>query len=373
MAIRIYVSEPDIGDLERRYLLEAFDSGWISGAGPFVQRFEEAFAEKFGVNHAVSCASGTAALHLALLALGVGPGDEVIVPTLTFVATANAVTYCGATPVFADCEEDTWCVSARTIEPLVTPRTVGVVPVHLYGHPCDMDGITALAGRHDLFVLEDAAEAHGATYRGRPAGTIGRAGTFSFYANKIMTTGEGGMMVTGDPALADRARTLRGQGMDTDRRYWFPVVGYNYRMTNLQAALGLAQLERLEELVEKRIRLARWYLEELEGAAELRLPVEKPWAKNVYWMFCVVLEGADERARDGLMRRLADDGIETRPFFYPCHTLPMYEARAAECPTAARTARGGVALPTHHGLGRGEVSRIASLVSAFATGGQGGG
>lgn len=365
---RIPVSAPDLGDLERRYLLEAFDSGWISGAGPFVERLELAFAEKFGVRHAVSCSNGTVALHLALLALGAKPGDEVIVPTLTYVATANAVAYCGATPVLADCEEDTWCVSAGTLEPLITPRTVGIIPVHLYGHPCDMDEITALAERHGLFVLEDAAEAHGATCRGRLAGTIGHIGTFSFYGNKIMTTGEGGMVVTNDDALASKARLLRGQGMDPARRYWFPVIGYNYRLTNLQAALGLAQLERMDELVEKRRRLAGWYLEELSGARGLRLPVEKDWAKNVYWMFSVVLEGADAARRDAVMRALAEEGVETRPFFYPCHTLPMYKGPRTKCTGADRVASSGLCLPTYSSLSRGQVAEVAQILRSRMVG-----
>lgn len=365
---RIAVSAPDLGERERRYLLEAFDSGWISGAGPFVERFESAFAQKLGVRHAVSCANGTVALHLALLALGVEPGDEVIVPTLTYVATANAVAYCGATPVFADCEADTWCVSAATIAPLITSRTVGVIPVHLYGHPCDMDAIMELAGQRGLFVLEDAAEAHGAAYRGRPVGAIAQAGTFSFYGNKIMTTGEGGMVTTNDNALAEKMRFLRGQGMDPQRRYWFPAMGYNYRLTNLQAAIGLAQLERLEELVAARRRLAQWYREELKGVAGLALPVEKSWARNVYWMFSVVLEGASEAERDAVMAALAAENIETRPFFHPCHTLPMYRASGANCPIASRLAVQGINLPTFAQLSRPQIERIAVAVRSALEG-----
>jgi perosamine synthetase len=355
---RLSVSSPDLTGRERELLLAAFDSGWISGAGPFVQRFEEAFAEKISVRHAVSCANGTAALHLALLALGVRPGDEVIVPDLTFVATANAVTYCGATPAFADCEEDTWCVSAATVEPLITPRTVGIIPVHLFGHPCDMDAITALAARHGLFVLEDAAEAHGALVRGRPAGSLATAAIFSFYGNKIVTTGEGGMITTNDAALAARARQLRGQGMDLEKRFWFPLIGYNYRLTNLQAAIGLAQLERLDQTVEVHRRVAAWYRAELASVEGLRLPVEKKWAKNVYWLFSLVLEGGEAR-RDTVIQTMAEEGIETRPFFYPMHNLPMYGGLAADCPVATRLAAAGISLPTHAGVRRGDVARVA--------------
>jgi perosamine synthetase len=362
----IPVSSPDLGPREREYLLEAFDSGWLSGSGPFVERFENAFAKRIGVAHAVSCASGTAALHLALLALGVKPGDEVIVPSLTYIATANAVTYCGARAIFADCEPDTRCVSARTVEPLVTPRTVGVVPVHLYGHPCDVDELNALAGRRGLFVLEDAAEAHGALVRGRPAGSLGRAATFSFYGNKIMTTGEGGMVTTDDGDLAAQMRLLRGQGMDPTDRYWFPVLGYNYRLTNLQAAVGLAQLARLDELVEKRRRLASWYREALRDVPGLVLPVEKDWAKNVYWMFSVVLAGADARRRDEAMAAFAKEGIETRPFFYPCHKCRIYRSFNAPCPTAERIAVAGINLPSHARVSREAVLRIAEILATSA-------
>jgi perosamine synthetase len=356
------VSSPDLSSLERQYLLEAFDSGWISGAGPFVQRFEVAFADRFGVHHAISCANGTAALHLALLALGVKPGDEIIVPDLTYVATANAVSYCGATPVFADCEEDTWCVSVETIEPLITPKTVGIIPVHLYGHPCDMDAINTLAAKHGLFVLEDAAEAHGALVRGKPVGSLGTAATFSFYGNKIITTGEGGMVTTNDEALAVRMRQLRSQGMDPKKRFWFPMIGYNYRLTNLQAAIGLAQLERLDEKVDKHRQIAGWYREELDSVSGLQLPVEKPWAKNVYWLFSVVLEGAGEAQRDKVMQGLADGGIETRPFFHPMHVLPMYARSEANCPVASRLAARGINLPTHAGLRKGDLARIAEAL-----------
>jgi perosamine synthetase len=363
------VSRPDLSGRERQYLLEAFDSGWISGIGPFVRRFEDAFAEKFGVRRALCCANGTVALHMALLALGVKPGDEVIVPDLTYVATANAVSYCGATPVFADCEEDTWCVSEKTIAPLITPRTAGVIPVHLYGHPCDMDAINALAASRGLFVLEDAAEAHGAGVRGRPVGSMGAAATFSFYANKILTTGEGGMIATNDDALDRKMRLLRGQGMDPQSRFWFPILGYNYRLTNLQAAIGLGQLERVDEKVERHRRIAGWYREELAGVPGLRLPVEKDWARNVYWLFSVVLEGANSARRDAVMLAMAEAGVETRPFFYPMHTLPMYTGCRADCPVATRLAAGGINLPTFGALSRSDAARAArALGDAMALG-----
>ena len=242
----IPVAAPVFAGREREYVADCMESGWISSAGKYVELFEAEFAKFCGVRHAVSCCNGTAALHLALAALGVGPGDEVIVPTLTFVATANAVTYCGARPVFADSEAETWNLDPAHVASKITPRTKGIVAVHLYGNPAEMDALRALAHRHGLFLLEDAAEAHGALYRDAHAGSLGDIAAFSFYGNKIIATGEGGMVTTDDDALAARVRLLRGQGMDAERRYWFPVVGYNYRMMNLPAAIGLAQLERAE-------------------------------------------------------------------------------------------------------------------------------
>lgn len=348
----IPVAAPVLAGREKEYVADCMESGWISSVGKYVELFEAEFAKFCGVRHAVSCCNGTAALHLALAALGVGPGDEVIVPTLTFVATANAVTYCGARPVFVDSEPETWNLDPAQVAAKITPRTKGIVAVHLYGNPVDVDALRALASRHGLFLLEDAAEAHGALHRGRRAGSLGDVAAFSFYGNKIIATGEGGMVTTDDDALAARVRLLRGQGMDTERRYWFPVVGYNYRMMNLPAAIGLAQLECAGWHMGRRREVATAYRRLLGGVNGLGWQTEREWARHAYWMFTVVLSdrSADDRAR--LMARLHDEGIETRPVFYPVHSLPPYReaARNEEFPVAEGLARCGLSLPTWAGL-----------------------
>src|SRR5215207_70189 len=336
----IPVAAPVLAGREKEYVADCMESGWISSAGRYVELFEAEFAKFCGVRHAVSCCNGTAALHLSLAALGVGPGDEVIVPTLTFVATANAVTYCGARPVFADSEPETWNLDPAQVAAKVTPRTKGIVAVHLYGNPAEMDTLRALASRHGLFLVEDAAEAHGALHRGRRAGSLGDLAAFSFYGNKIIATGEGGMVVTDDDALAARVRLLRGQGMDPERRYWFPVVGYNYRMMNIPAAIGLAQLERAGWHTARRREVAAGYRRLLGNVPGLSWQAERDWARHAFWMFTILLGDEAADGRDRLMARLLEEGVETRPVFYPLHSLPPYReaARGEEFPVAERLA-----------------------------------
>jgi perosamine synthetase len=365
---RIPVAAPALVGREREYVLDCLDSTWISSSGRYLERFESAFAEFCGVDHAVSCCNGTVAVHLALLAQGIGPGDEVIVPTLTYVASANPVVYCGARPVFVDVEPRTWNIDPERIADAITPRTRGIVVVHLYGHPCDMDPILALAERHGLWVIEDAAEAHGATYRGRVAGSMGALATFSFYGNKIITSGEGGMVVCSDAGLAQKVRQLHGQGQDPARRYWFPMVGFNYRMTNIEAAIGLAQLERIDWHTSRRREIAGWYREELAGEDGLELSPEEPWAQSAFWIMCAVLDEERFGPRDEAMRALDEAGIETRPFFYPLHTLPMYREGSAgeEFPVAEDLARRGLNLPSSAMLTRAEVSRVCAALRNLA-------
>lgn len=351
----ISVAQPILAGNERAYVLECLNSTRLS-SGQFVDRFEQAFARYCDVADAIACCNGTAALHLALAALGVGPGDEVIVPTLTFVATANAVAYCGATPVLADVDPANWCLDPEQVERLITPRTVGIIAVHLYGHPADMDALNDIAERHNLFVLEDAAEAHGARYKGRVAGSLGRAGCFSFFGNKILTMGEGGAVVTGDAALAERMRTLRGQGVDPERRYWFPTRGYNYRLTDLQAAVGLGQVERANWHTRARDRVASWYADELRGHDLLTLQPESPWAMSAHWMNTVLLPVGV--SRDEVMLKLAQAGVETRPVFYPMHQLPMYWQPDERFPAATDIAARGINLPSHAALSREDVAHI---------------
>jgi len=359
---KIPVAAPSLIGREAEYVQECLETTWISSSGRFIGAFEEAFASLCNVKHAVACNNGTTALHLALVALGIGPGDEVIVPTLTYIASANTVTYCGATPVFIDCDEATFNLDPAELEALITPRTRAIMPVHLYGHPADMDPILEIAGRHGLAVVEDAAEAVGARYKGRPAGGLGDCGVFSFFGNKIITTGEGGMVTTDDDALAARLRLYRSQGMDPERRYWFPVVGYNYRMTNIAAAIGLGQLERIEDHLAARRRIAEGYDRRLRNARSLSLPKTEPWAEHVYWMYTVLLQGAT-RSRDEVMTRLEAEGIETRPVFYPLHTLPPYQAQALKpYPRALSIAERGLNLPTYAALGDDDLDRIVEAL-----------
>lgn len=356
----IPLAEPDLTGNEKKYLQDCLDTGWISGSGKYVDAFEEGFAAFCGATHGVAIVNGTAALHVALLALGIGPGDEVIVPDLTYIASANAVTYCGARPTFADVDPSTWTLNPLDVERKLSPRTRAIMPVHLYGHPVDMDPILDLAKAHDLYVVEDAAEAHGAEYKGRRVGTLGDVGVFSFYGNKIITTGEGGMIVTNNSALADKSRLLKGQGMDPQHRYWFPIVGYNYRMTNMQAAIGLAQLERIEWFMERRREVASWYEVALKQLPVL-MPAEADWAKNSYWLYSICVSADIDR--DLLMNQLLERGVETRPFFYPMHQMPPYRDAVQEAsPVASILAAQGLSLPSSASLTKEDVTYIAHVL-----------
>jgi perosamine synthetase len=354
------VAAPMLVGNEKAYVADCLESTWISSRGGYIERFEAAFAEFCGVRHAMTCSNGTVALHLALLALDVGPGDEVIVPTLTYVATANAVRYCGARPVFIDAEADTWNLDPSAIESKITPRTKGVIVVHLFGHPVDMAVIRSIADRHGLFVVEDAAQAHGAECRGRRVGSFGDVATFSFYGNKIITTGEGGMVLTNQSRIADRVRLLKSQGMDPQRRYWFPVIGYNYRMTNVAAAIGLGQLEKIAWHLDRRSEVAGWYREELRAVSGLKWQVEHSWARHVWWMFSVVLDNDVPVERDQVMAELRKREIETRPLVIPIHTLPPYREIAGPgiFPVAEGLAQQGISLPTWAKLTRDDVRYV---------------
>ena len=356
---RISVAQPKLEGNERKYVLDCLDTNWISSNGKYIAAFEESFAKFCGVKHAIAANNGTTALHLALVALDLQPGDEVIIPTVTYIATANAVRYCGATPVLVDVCPDTMNIDPALIVEKITPRTRGIIPVHLYGHPADMNELTAIARKHKLWVLEDAAEAHGAEVDGKRVGAIGDCATFSFFGNKIVTTGEGGMVTTDDDELAAKLRLYRGQGVDPQRRYWFPVIGYNYRMTNIQAAIGLAQMETIDASLKERQLLARMYDEALAPLRDvLVLPQTHPGMHHVYWMYTVFLREGGEVQRDALMRSLEDAGFETRPVFYPMHVLPPYK-EATAYPVADTWAQRGLNLPTHQYLTPADVDRIA--------------
>ncbi len=358
----IPVSAPALVGREREYVLDCLDSGWISSNGKYIELFESSFREFCGTRHSIACTNGTVALHTALVGLNVQPGDEVLVPSLTFVATANAVTYCGARPVFVDSEPETWNIDPRAIARKITPRTKGIIVVHLYGHPADMDAIADVAQTHNLFVIEDAAEALGAAHKGKRVGGIGHVGTFSFYGNKVVTSGEGGMIVTNDAALAARMRQLKGQGMDPGRRYWFPLIGYNYRMTNIAAAIGLAQMEKVAWHMERRDQISTWYREELISEKGISFQAEMEWAKHAHWMVTVVLNCPDVD-RDEVVSRMLGRGVETRPGFYPMHVLPPYQNnRNGDYPVATRVGYRSISLPTWAGLTREEVSYVADCL-----------
>jgi perosamine synthetase len=349
---QIPLSHPTLGAREAEYVMDCLQTNWISSAGKYVERFEQAFTNVTGTRHAISCSNGTAALHLALLGLGLAPGEEVLVPTLTFAACANAVVYCGAKPVFVDIEPDIWCLDPSKLEAHITPRTRGMIAVHLRGHPADMDSITEVARRHGLFVVEDAAQAHGARMRGRPVGSLGDVGTFSFFGNKMLTTGEGGMVTTNDDQMARRIRLLKNQGMTQEKRYWHTVVGYNYRLTNLQAAIGLAQVERLDEQLRRHREVASWYQEELAGVPGLSWQGERDWADHAWWQFVAVIDETFAPDRDAVLEDMQAAGIDARRIYYPMHQLPIYadSANVDRYPVADRLAARAVCLPTWGGL-----------------------
>jgi perosamine synthetase len=358
------VSDTRLDGNELAYLTECVRSNWISSQGPFVARFEDAFAAAVGCRFGVSCASGTAALHLAVAALGIGAGDEVLLPTFTMIATANAVTYTGAKPVLLESDRATWNLDVAAIEAKVTPRTRAIIVVHTYGRPVDMEPVRAIARRHGFAVIEDAAEAHGAAYAGRPVGSLGDAAVFSFYGNKIVSTGEGGMVTTNDAEIARLARRLRGHAFSEERHFWHEHLGFGYRMTNLQAAVGLAQTERLDELVGARRENARRYAAALAGIDGLVLPAEQPGTKNVFWMYGLLVDEDFGCSRDELRGRLARAGIETRTFFVPIHLQPIYrEAHLGErYPVAEDLCRKGLYLPSGHGLTERDIDHVATEV-----------
>ena len=373
----IPVCEPVIGERERAYVRDCLESNWISAGGKYTAAFEETFSRYCGAAHGVACSNGTAAIHLALAALGVGPDDEVIVPSFTLIVAATTVALTGARAVLVDVDPATWCLDPARLEGAITPRTRAILPVHMYGHPCDMDPILAIANRHGLAVIEDAAEAHGAEYKGRRVGAIGHIGCFSFYANKLVTTGEGGMVMTNDAALAARVRLLSNQAFE-EPRFVHRFMGFNYRLSDLLAAVGLGQCEEIEEKVRRKRELATWYTELLQAAPDLTLPTEAPWARSAYWMYGVVVEEEFGATRDGVMRRLQHDGIETRAFFHPLHLQPLFVSSSdprfpetkGEFPVSERLGARGLYLPSGLGLTYAQVKQVATALRACRGGGE---
>ena len=375
----IPVNEPLLDGREREYLDECVTSGWISSEGPMVDRFERGMAALTGRAHAVAVTNGSEALELAVEIAGIGPGDEVIIPAFTIISCAAPIVRRGATPVVVDADPVTWCMDATQLDGLVSPRTRAIMPVHIYGLPVDMDPVMALARDHDLVVIEDAAEAHGLTYKGRQCGSFGDMSTFSFYPNKHVTTGEGGMLLTDDASLAEAARSKRNLCFTAERRFVHEELGYNMRMSNLQAAVGVAQLERLDEhLVRKRAIGAR-YREILTDVPGLALPAEATaHARNGYWVFGVLLGDEVEADAADVMRLLAERGIGTRPFFYPMHLQPVFRRaglfEGVSCPVAERLATRGFYLPSGLALTDAQIDRVAdalrSVLATLTTGGR---
>ena len=364
--MRIHIGEPSFGETELNNVTEAMKSGLISSkVGTFIGEFEEKFATYCGGKYAVTTSNATASLHLALEALGIGEGDEVIVPMLTFIATANAVTYTKAKPIFVDSHPDYWCLDPAQVERAITPRTRAIIPVHLFGHPCDMDTLMDIAKRHNLYVIEDAAESPGAEYRGRKAGSFGDVNCFSFFGNKIISTGEGGMCLTSDKELAEKITLLKDHGMDPDKHYWHYTIGYNYRMTNLQAAVGAAQVEKLDEFIRIRRKLAGIYHSLLKDIKGIVLPSEMPWAKHVYWMYPVLIEDKFGLSRDGLIERMGKLDIETKPFFYPLHTMPPYN-EGKTFPVGEELSRKGICLPCSAKLNEQDIELVVQAIGGIS-------
>jgi perosamine synthetase len=358
----IPIYQPTLSGNEKNYVNECLDSTWISSKGKFIPLFEQHFAKAVGVKHATAVCNGTIALHLAMLTLGIGPGDEVIVPTLTYIASVNAIAYVGATPVFVDSLESTWQMDPADVERKITPATKAILAVHLYGHPCDMDALVSLATKYDVFLVEDCAEAFGSFYKERHVGSFGDIATYSFYGNKTITTGEGGMVVTNDQTLYERAVSYKGQGLAKYREYWHDVIGYNFRMTNICAAIGLAQLEQAEQTLVMKRQIAQWYKAGLAG-----LPVtvheESPEVRHSYWMCSVLVDDAAQR--EPLRTYLTENGIETRPLFYPVHTMPMYSEKYQRHPVAEGLGWRGINLPSWPGLTFEQVEYVCSLIRDY--------
>ena len=356
----IPISQPSITQKEIDYVTDAIKSGWVSSLGKYINKFEEKFADYCNTKYALTTSNGTTALHLTLVALGITSNDEVIIPDLTFVATGNAVKYIGANVVAVDIDEDTLCISPEAIKKAITSKTKAIIPVHLYGHPANMEKINIIAKEYNLFVVEDAAEAHGAEVNGKRVGGLSDAGIFSFYGNKIMTSGEGGMITTNDDELYNKMKYLRDHAMSNDKRYWHTEVGFNYRMTNLQAALGVAQFERIEELLAKKKEVFNWYQDGLKDIKNIRLNFQKNGYKNVYWMVCLELIGYDEIKRNEFIEKLKKKNIDSRPFFYPVSDMPMFDD--SNTPITHKIYQRCINLPSYFDIKRKEIEYICEVL-----------
>ena len=371
----IPVNEPLLGEREAQYIAECLQTGWISSAGRFIEEFEEKWAEYCGMKYGIAVCNGTAALQVAVGCLDLKPGDEVIMPSFTIISCALPIVERGAIPVLVDSDPRTWCMDVNQVEAKITRRTRAIMPVHIYGHPVDMDPLIALAEKHNLVIVEDAAEVHGAEYlsgRNEPnpewkrCGGMGHISTFSFYANKLITTGEGGMVLTSDPAYAEKVRSLRNLCFRPERRFYHTELGHNYRLTNMQAALGLAQLERIDQIIDKKRGMGKMYTERLEGIPGLQLPVEEAWARQVYWMYGLVLEELCGMDAVKFANHLEALGVQTRPFFLGMHEQPVFLDRGLfkgeHYPIAERIAKQGLYIPSGLALTGAQLEDVCKAV-----------
>ncbi len=363
--MKIPLANPDLGALERRSLLEAFDSGWLTSFGEKHREFEASFAKEVGTSASLAIGNGTQALHLVLLGLGIGPGDKVVVPSLTYVATANAVKYVGAEPVFADIAAETWCLDEEKIDKVISHGVKAVIVVHLYGHPAPLRDIAEYCKKKKIYLIEDVAEAPFTEAQGLKVGTVGVASTFSFYANKVLTSGEGGAITSNDLELVESMKQFRDQGMDRTRRYFFPIIGYNYRMTNLQAAIALVQLGRRKELIEKRLELSHFYRDELSGIKGITMQPIAKWANWSPWLFSILVD--NDIKRDSLIEHVANQGVETRPFFIPIHTLPPYvkAKKARDLSNTVDVSKRGLNIPTWSNMPNDAARQVVSAIKSF--------
>lgn len=360
--MHIPIAEPTIGKEELNLVIKTIKSGWISSIGKNIGKFENKFAKFCGAKYGVSTMNGTSALHLCLEASKIGPGDEVIVPSMTFIATANAVIYTGAKPVFVDSEIETWNIDPQKIKTKINDKTKAIIPVHLYGHPANMDKIIEIARKHELLVFEDAAEAHGAEYKGNKVGVLGNAGCFSFYGNKIITTGEGGMVITNNKNFAEKVRRLRDHGGSGKRKYYYPQLGFNYAMTNMQAAIGLAQLKKINQIIKKKREIYNIYSKYLAPVIpKIKLPPEAEWAKSVFWMFSILVPSERKINRDFLSSELRKKGIDTRPFFYPLHKYKRFGTNE-ELSVANYLGKTGINLPSSPNLSEEKIKYICKEI-----------
>ena len=362
MNIRIPIYQPLLNGNEKKYVNDCLDSSWISSRGKYISLFEEEFSKLIGINHSISVCNGTVAMHLALVTLGIKAGDEVIVPSFTYIASVSTIVMTGATPVFVDSLEDTWQMDPEDVKRKITPSTKAIVAVHIYGHPCEMNILKKIAKENNIYLVEDCAEALGALYHNKNVGTFGDISTFSFFGNKTITTGEGGMVVTNDDTLNERAYHLKMQGLSKDREYWHDTIGYNYRMTNICAAIGLAQLENADKKIQMKRELRSWY-EEIFSGVSVKTHREVGDVFHSYWMYSILLDNC--KTRDDLRKHLSANGIETKPTFNPVHTMPMFTQKLQKFPVAEHLGSCGINLPSWPGLSRQQIGEIGELIKKY--------